>query len=68
MLGGQHVETTLNRPANERIKAFAHFVVGGVGQTISAWLAGDVGLSPAELVDQISAMVDELAKPRLFRD
>ena len=68
MLGGQHVETTLNRPANERIKAFAHFVVGGVGQTISAWLAGDVGLAPAELVDQISAMVDELGKPRLFRD
>jgi hypothetical protein len=43
-------------------------VVGGVGQTISAWLAGDVGLSPAELVDQISAMIDELGKPRLFRD
>ena len=68
MLGGQHVETTLNRPANERIKAFAHFVVGGVGQTISAWLAGDVGLAPAELVDQISAMIDELGNPRLFRD
>jgi AcrR family transcriptional regulator len=68
MLGGQHVEATLNRPASERIKAFAHFVVGGVGQTISAWLAGDVVLSPSELVDQISAMIDELAKPRLFRD
>ena len=68
MLSGQHVETTLNRPANERIKAFAHFVVGGVGQTISAWLAGDVVLSPAELVDQISSMIDELGRPRLFRD
>lgn len=68
MLGGQHVETRINRPANERIKAFAHFVVGGVGQTISAWLAGEVSLSPAELVDQISAMIDELQAPRLFRD
>ncbi|HTY28926.1 MAG TPA: TetR/AcrR family transcriptional regulator, partial [Mycobacterium sp.] len=40
MLGGQHVETMLNVPANDRIKAFAYFVVGGVGQTISGWLAG----------------------------
>jgi len=43
-------------------------VVGGVGQTISAWLAGDVSLSPTELVDQISAMIDELGRARIFRD
>ncbi len=67
MLGGQHAETTLNRPANERIKASAHFVVGGVGQTISGWLAGDVGLSADELVDQLAAIVDVLTDPRNFR-
>lgn len=67
MLGGQHAETTLNRPANDRIKASAHFVVGGVGQTISGWLAGDVGLSADELVDQLAAIVDVLTDPRNFR-
>ena len=68
MLSGQHLETLLRRPANDRIKAFAHFVVGGVGQTISAWLAGNIGLTAAELVDQLSAIIDDLAEPRLFRD
>lgn len=68
MLSGQHVESTLNRRANDRIKAFAYFVVGGVGQTISAWLAGAVGLSAGELVDQITAMIEEIGDPRLFRD
>ncbi|WP_167107450.1 TetR/AcrR family transcriptional regulator [Mycobacterium sp. DL592] len=68
VLSGQHVETTLNRRANDRIKAFAYFVVGGVGQTISAWLAGDIGLSAADLIDQITAMIDEVGHPRLFGD
>ena len=68
MLSGQHLESLLHRPANDRIKAFAHFVVGGVGQTISAWLAGSIGLNADELVDQLSAIIDDLAEPRLFRD
>jgi AcrR family transcriptional regulator len=68
MLSGQHVEATLHRPANDRIKAFAHFVVGGVGQTISAWLGGAIRLTPDELVDQLTAILDELGEPRLFRD
>jgi AcrR family transcriptional regulator len=67
MLSGQHVGETLHVPANEQIKAAAHFVVGGVGQTISAWLAGDVQLEPGELVDQLAALLDELAEPRLYR-
>jgi len=68
MLSGQHVEALLQRPANERIKAFAYFVVGGVTQTISAWLAGDVTLTSDELVDQLSAIVDAFGESRLFRD
>ncbi|WP_156687507.1 TetR/AcrR family transcriptional regulator [Mycobacterium sp. Marseille-P9652] len=67
MLSGQHVGDSLRVPANDRIKAVAHFVVGGVGQTLSAWLAGDVRLEPGELVDQLSATLDELAEPRLYR-
>ncbi len=67
MLSGQHVGDSLRMPANDRIKAAAHFVVGGVGQTLSAWLAGDVRLEPDQLVDQLAAMLDELAEPRLYR-
>jgi AcrR family transcriptional regulator len=66
MLSGQHVGNALHVPANDRIKAAAHFVVGGVGQTISAWLAGDVQLEPDQLVDQLAALLDELADPNLY--
>lgn len=67
MLSGQHVGNALQVPANDRIKAAAHFVVGGVGQTISAWLAGDVRLEPGELADHLAALLDELAEPNLYR-
>ncbi|OBF59756.1 TetR family transcriptional regulator [Mycobacterium sp. 852002-53434_SCH5985345] len=67
MLSGQHAGEALRVPANDRIKAAAHFVVGGVGQTISAWLAGDVRLEPDELVDHLAALLDELAEPNLYR-
>jgi AcrR family transcriptional regulator len=67
MLSGQHVGNALQVPANERINAAAHFVVGGVGQTISAWLAGHVRLEPDQLVDQLTAVLDELAEPKLYR-
>jgi hypothetical protein len=42
-------------------------VVGGVTQTISAWLAGDVRLTSAEVVDQLSAIVDAFGESSLFR-
>jgi AcrR family transcriptional regulator len=67
-LAGQHVAAVTRRPSTERTKAFSFFVVGGVTQTISAWLAGDVTLTAAELVDQLSAMVDAFGESRLFRD
>jgi AcrR family transcriptional regulator len=67
MLSGRHVEDALQVPANDRIKAAAHFVVGGVGQTISAWLAGAVRLDPDQLIDQLASLLDELADPSLYR-
>lgn len=66
MLTGHHVETVLQCRANERIKAGAQFVVGGVAQTISAWLAGEVRLDADELVEQLTALIDGVAKPRLY--
>jgi AcrR family transcriptional regulator len=68
MLSGRHVENALRVPENDRIRAAAHFVVGGVGQTISAWLAGEVRLDPDRLVDQLASLLDELADPNLYRD
>jgi AcrR family transcriptional regulator len=66
MLSGQYVGDALRVPANDRIKAGAHFAVGGVGQTISAWLAGDVGLGPDQLVDQLARLLDQIADPNLY--
>ncbi|WP_299556964.1 TetR/AcrR family transcriptional regulator [uncultured Mycolicibacterium sp.] len=68
MLSGRHVEATLQLPENERIKAVSHFVVGGVGQTLSAWLAGEVRLEPDRLVDQLAAILDVLAVADLYKD
>jgi AcrR family transcriptional regulator len=68
MLSGRHVENALRVPENDRIKAAAHFVVGGVAQTISAWLAGQVRLDPEQLIDQLASLLDELADPSLYRD
>jgi len=67
MLAGQHVEAVTQRPATEGTKAFAYFVVGGVTQTVGAWLAGDLQLTSDELVDQLSAIVDAFGESSLFR-
>ncbi|MFP1155528.1 TetR/AcrR family transcriptional regulator [Mycobacterium sherrisii] len=66
MLLGQHASDMLQMPANIGMKAGAHFAVGGVGQMISAWLAGDIALDPDQLVDQLAVLLDELAHPRLY--
>jgi AcrR family transcriptional regulator len=66
MLFGQHAGDAFRIPANDRIKAGAHFAVGGVGQTISAWLACDVRLDPEQLVDQLASLLDEITHPKLY--
>ena len=66
MLSGQYAGDALRMPANDRIKAGAHFAVGGVGQTISAWLAGDVRLGPDQLVDQLARLLDKISDPNLY--
>ncbi|MGE2691150.1 TetR/AcrR family transcriptional regulator [Mycolicibacterium pulveris] len=47
---------------DDRIKAGAHFAVGGVGQTISAWLSGDVDLEPDQLVEQLATTLEALTQ------
>ena len=46
---------------NDHVKAASHFAVGGVGQTISAWLSGEVRLDHDELVNVLAALIDQLA-------
>ncbi|MGZ5391056.1 MAG: TetR/AcrR family transcriptional regulator [Mycobacterium sp.] len=46
---------------NDHVKAASHFAVGGVGQTISAWLSGEVRLDHDELVNLLAALIDQLA-------
>ncbi|KUI02840.1 TetR/AcrR family transcriptional regulator [Mycobacterium sp. IS-3022] len=48
---------------DSQTKAAAHFVVGGVTQTITAWLDGDIELDDAQLVDHLAALLDHLAVP-----
>ncbi len=67
MLAGQHTAAMTRQAADETTKAFAHFVVGGVSQTISAWLAGDLALSSDELVDRLSAIINSFGQSNLFR-
>jgi hypothetical protein len=49
------------------VKAVSHFVVGGVSQTIGAWVSGDVGLNQAQLVDQLTRILDGLSARELDR-
>ena len=46
---------------NDHVKAAAHFAVGGVGQTISAWLSKEVALDHDALIDALAALIDQLA-------
>ena len=67
MLSGRHAVDVLRAPANDSVKAGAHFAVGGVGQTLSAWLAGNIALSTDQLVDQLTALLEALTEPKLYR-
>lgn len=44
-------------------QATAHFAVGGVGQTISAWISGDLALGDEQVIDLLAATLDALATP-----
>lgn len=65
-LAGQHLQTALHRDDNPRIRAIAHFVVGGVSQTLSGWLTGAIDLTRDELIEQLAAVLDEFGNERLY--
>jgi AcrR family transcriptional regulator len=61
LLSDQHVTSAYRMPDNEWTKSVSHFAVGGVAQTIGAWVAGDIRLDQDRLVDQITRILDDLA-------
>jgi hypothetical protein len=67
LLGGQHVTSAYQVPEDDWVKAVSHFVVGGVSQTIGAWVSGDVGLNQAQLIDQLTRILDGLSARELDR-
>jgi AcrR family transcriptional regulator len=62
-LFGQHAGQALQLPEDDHLRAISHFAVGGVMQTLTAWLSGQVALSQDELVDQLAWILDQLAEP-----
>jgi len=65
-LSGQHIQAALKVGGNDRIQGTASFVVGGVRQTITAWLAGDLTIGTDDLVDLLVGILDVFNEPRLF--
>jgi AcrR family transcriptional regulator len=64
LLSGQHATAAYQVSQNGWTTSVAHFVVGGVGQTISAWVSGDIDLDQAQLVEQLTRIVDDIARRR----
>ncbi len=58
---GQHAGDALHLQENDYLRATSYFAVGGVTQTISAWLSGEIALSPDQLINQLRSMLDAVA-------
>jgi AcrR family transcriptional regulator len=60
---GRYAGQAFRLPEDDHVRATSHFAVGGVGQTLAAWLSGQVALTQDELVDQLAWFLDQLAEP-----
>lgn len=68
VLSGQHATTAYGAPDDARTASLAHFIVGGVGQTIDTWVAGGIAMGQDELVEQLTRIIDVLVAPQPLRD
>ena len=64
MLLAQHVSQTFRLPEDDHLRAISHFTVGGVGQAITAWLAGQMAMTSDELIELLASLLDQLADAR----
>jgi len=60
----QHVSQTFRLSEDDHLRAISHFTVGGVGQAITAWLAGRMAMTSDELIDLLASLLDQLADAR----
>jgi AcrR family transcriptional regulator len=60
----QHVSQTFRLPEDDHLRAISHFTVGGVGQAITAWLAGQMAMTSDELIELLASLLDQLADAR----
>ncbi len=65
--GSRQHRGTVRNP-DDMLRAASYFAVGGVGQTISAWLSGAVSLGPDRLADHLASMLDTLSHPARRRE
>lgn len=68
LLSGQHVTAAYGAPDDAATAALAHFVVGGVGQAIDAWIAGGIAMEQDAFVAQLTRIIEALAAPSPLRD
>lgn len=64
VLAGQHAREVLAQAGTEQVNAIAHFVVGGVSQTISGWLNGAIALTADELIELLTSVLNSFPDPR----
>lgn len=64
VLAGRHAQTVLSREDSDEITAIAHFIVGGVNQTIHGWLTGAIDLDRDELIELLTALLNTFPDPR----
>jgi AcrR family transcriptional regulator len=64
VLAGRHAQTVLAREAGDEITAIAHFIVGGVNQTIQGWLTGAIALTRDELIELLTVLLNTFPDPR----
>ena len=56
-LFAQHLRHWFRRDDQGNLPVLAHFIVGGVGQAVTAWLHRDVEVSEDELIEQLVDML-----------
>ncbi|ALR13368.1 TetR family transcriptional regulator [Mycobacteroides saopaulense] len=57
-LSGQHLNKTYHLANDESMRAAAYFAVGGVGQTLAAWVSGQLKLGIDELVEVLTRLLE----------
>lgn len=61
-LSGQHLNKTYQLANDESVRAAAYFAVGGVAQTLAAWVSGHLKLDADELVVVLTRLLEPIRR------